>query len=290
MSRRKILRVVAGVEDDQAHPVEHAPLDPVDDRIGDLAVGAVAPPGQHVGRREDRVGQAVIGLVERRGPDVEAGLAEARRDRRVDPVRVDAATGGSERSWRHSFQTVTRVIERHATADALRGAAGTVARPRHRAPPIARIASQSRAMRRPTSGGLGFSIWPDRTLRNCSQTGSGATDRTLRRRRRPARWISSRSPQMPVRRIASVGEDADVGVAGRDRAAAGVHRHERTGREPAHHRRPDVDGPAIVLQPRGDLGEILAGEVRDRVEHVGAGVEQEAAAGEVGLLRAMSHR
>src|SRR5437773_11111870 len=33
------LRVVARVEDDQAHPVEHAPLDPIDDRIVDLVVG-----------------------------------------------------------------------------------------------------------------------------------------------------------------------------------------------------------------------------------------------------------
>ena len=85
------LRVVARVEDDQAHPVEHAPLDALDDRVGDLVVRDVAPPGQDVGRREDRVGQAVLGLVERGRPDVEPGLAQAVGDRAVDAVRVDRA-------------------------------------------------------------------------------------------------------------------------------------------------------------------------------------------------------
>ena len=46
----------------------------------------------------------------------------------------------------------------------------------------------------------------------------------------------------------------------------------------------DVDRAAVVLEPGGDLGEVLAGEVRDRVEHVGARVEQEAAARQRRLL------
>ena len=73
-------------------------------------------------------------------------------------------------------------------------------------------------------------------------------------------------------------EHADVRVTGRDRAADRVHRDQRPGREPAHHDRPDVDRPAIVLEPRGDVGEVLTGEVGDRVEHVGTGIEQEPAA------------
>ena len=50
-------------------------MDALDDRVGHLVVGDVAPPGQDVGRGENLVGQAVLGLVERGRPDVEAGLA-----------------------------------------------------------------------------------------------------------------------------------------------------------------------------------------------------------------------
>src|SRR6185503_19786200 len=42
------LRVMAGVEDDQPHAVEDAPLDPIDDRVVDLAVCDMAPPRQDV--------------------------------------------------------------------------------------------------------------------------------------------------------------------------------------------------------------------------------------------------
>jgi hypothetical protein len=41
---------------------------------------------------------------------------------------------------------------------------------------------------------------------------------------------------------------------------------------------------AVVLEPGRDLGDVLAGQVADRVEHVRAGVEQEAAARQLGLL------
>ena len=80
---------MAGVKDDQAHPVEDPALDPIDDGVGDLGVGGMAPPGQDVGRGEDLLGQAVLGLVERRDPDVEPGIAQPVGDRRVDPVGVD---------------------------------------------------------------------------------------------------------------------------------------------------------------------------------------------------------
>ena len=60
------------MEDDEAHPVEDARVDAIDDRVRHLVVGDVAPPGQDVGLGEDRVGQAVLGLVQGRGPDLEA--------------------------------------------------------------------------------------------------------------------------------------------------------------------------------------------------------------------------
>ena len=76
-------REVARVQDDQAHPVEDPGVDPVDDVVAHLVMRDVAPPGQHIRLGEDRVGQAVVRLVERRRPDLEAaGLAQALRDRR----------------------------------------------------------------------------------------------------------------------------------------------------------------------------------------------------------------
>jgi len=52
-----------GVKRDKTHPVEDVLLDPVDDRLLDLVVGAVAPPGEDVRLREDVLGEAVLGFV-----------------------------------------------------------------------------------------------------------------------------------------------------------------------------------------------------------------------------------
>ncbi len=84
-------RKVTRMQDDQPHPFEDAPLDAVDDCIGHLSVSDVTPPCQHVRRGEDRVGQPVLRLVERCGSHLEATLAQAVRDGRVDPIRVDGA-------------------------------------------------------------------------------------------------------------------------------------------------------------------------------------------------------
>ena len=46
------LREVPRVEDDEAHPVEDARVDAIDDRVAHLVVGGVAPPDQGVGRGE----------------------------------------------------------------------------------------------------------------------------------------------------------------------------------------------------------------------------------------------
>ena len=69
------------MEDDQAHPVEHAGVDPLDGLVADLVVGQVPPPGQHVGLGEDRRGQALVRFVEGRRPDLEAVVARADRPR-----------------------------------------------------------------------------------------------------------------------------------------------------------------------------------------------------------------
>jgi hypothetical protein len=43
------LRIVARVQDDEPHPLEHARLHPAHHLVAHLVVGLVAPPGQHVG-------------------------------------------------------------------------------------------------------------------------------------------------------------------------------------------------------------------------------------------------
>ena len=85
------------MEDDEAHPVEHTLLDRRRDVVCDVVVEEVAPPGQHVGRLEDRVVEAVTRLVERRGPNLHAlaeVLADRAGDRLVHPLRIDRAHGG----------------------------------------------------------------------------------------------------------------------------------------------------------------------------------------------------
>ena len=94
----------------------------------------------------------------------------------------------------------------------------------------------------------------------------------------PGRWISRRSPQTPVRRVGALAEHADVRPERRDRAPAAVHGHERARREAGHDHGAHVDRVAVVLEPGRELGDVLAREVGDGVEHVRPGVEQEAAA------------
>jgi hypothetical protein len=86
------LGVVAGMQDEQPHAPQHGVLHTRGHGVVDVLVRGVPPPGQHVGFREDRVGQAVLGLLERRRPGphpiAELGL-QALGDGGVHPVRVD---------------------------------------------------------------------------------------------------------------------------------------------------------------------------------------------------------
>ena len=150
-----------------------------------------------------------------------------------------------------------------------------------RAPPRdddSRIASHSRAIRRPTSGGLGLGSRPARTSRNCCHTVFGRTERTGRSVAAPCRWSSRRSPQMPVRSVPALAEQADVGAERRDRAAAAVHRDQRPGRQPRDHRARTSTGLPSSSSHAATCDDVLAGEVGDGVEQVGARVEHEAAA------------
>ena len=94
ISRREDLGEVAGVQHEQAHPAEHPLVDALDDRVVDLVVGGVPPPGEHVGVVEHLLGQPVLGLVlgggahlARRRRGARAGRRRWRRACRRDSAR-----------------------------------------------------------------------------------------------------------------------------------------------------------------------------------------------------------
>ena len=90
----------------QAHAVQHALLYAVDDLVAYLAVRPwphqiSTSVYEHIrsGRAPARPGSPC---------DLEPGLAQRRRDRLVDAFGIDPADLLCSRSWRYSFQTVTR--------------------------------------------------------------------------------------------------------------------------------------------------------------------------------------
>jgi len=87
---------VGGVEDDEPHAaIDYPVVDPVDDGVTHLLVSPVPPPDEHVGLGESIVGEAVLRLVHRGRPDLEAGPAlQMLRDGAVDPLRVDPGDVG----------------------------------------------------------------------------------------------------------------------------------------------------------------------------------------------------
>src|SRR3954471_21273869 len=198
------LRMMRRVQDDETHTVEDAAMDALDDRVVHLAMRGMAPPGEHVRLREYVFAESVLGLVERRRPHVEPGVAQALRDDGVDAVGVDLcdrrvasllAVLRPDRDPRHDAACVSEFAA--PTAPARPVEIGTALPSVTTAPPFwadKRIASQSRAIRSPTSAGFGFGAPPARTWLKRSHTDAGPSDETRRKRRRPARWSSSRSP------------------------------------------------------------------------------------------------
>ena len=92
MSRLKIFEEMAGMKHDQPHAFPHALRDPLHHRVLDTAVSLVAPPEKHVGAGEFLGRQAVLGLLQRGGADLDAAFGpKRRRDRVVNSVRIDAA-------------------------------------------------------------------------------------------------------------------------------------------------------------------------------------------------------
>ncbi len=81
------------MEHDQAHASQHPPLDPLDHRVVDLGMGAMAPPEQDVGLIEPGRRQAMLGLVEGRGIGGDAMGRQACLDRAVDAIRIELLHG-----------------------------------------------------------------------------------------------------------------------------------------------------------------------------------------------------
>ena len=85
----KHLGVMAGMQDHETHAVEHPLLHPVDDGVVDLGVRHMAPPGQDVGRIEDRLAQAMLRLVQCGGRGFVAAFAQTGGEAGVDAVGID---------------------------------------------------------------------------------------------------------------------------------------------------------------------------------------------------------
>ena len=139
-------------------------------------------------------------------------------------------------------------------------------------------------MRSPISGGLGFSISPLRTSKNCSQVPlDGVTGNLAERFTILALHLQPFTPRAgPQDRLGA--EHVNIRFAGLDRIAARMHGHIRAGLQAAHHDAHNIDGFSPVIHPRRDFDKILPGEIGNRVEHVRTRIEQHPAAGDVRLL------
>lgn len=81
--------MVAGMQHHQSHPGQHALLHPVDDRVLNLVMRHVTPPGQNVGAVEQVLRQALVRIINRAALNEKAAIREASGDSTVHAVRVD---------------------------------------------------------------------------------------------------------------------------------------------------------------------------------------------------------
>ena len=87
---------MAGVKNNQSHAGEDAFLDPVDDLVADLSVGAVPPPEQNVGIVEHFLGETMIRLFQRCRPNFKIPFrVQEIRNRLMDSFRIDRLYSGT---------------------------------------------------------------------------------------------------------------------------------------------------------------------------------------------------
>ena len=82
------------MQHDQAHAVQDPRVNPLDDAVVHFLVSHVPPPDQHVGLRQRRFAETVLGLVEGSGSDLEAPVAQVIGDRAVDALGIDRGNSG----------------------------------------------------------------------------------------------------------------------------------------------------------------------------------------------------
>ena len=211
----------------------------------DLVVRRVPPPGEHVGLLQHLVGQAVLGVVQGRGPD-DAPVAEVLDDalprwscasRRGRSARTDSSTC----SWRFSPQTVTRIgVVRCAATAGLSGQGGG------RGDPCRRIG-------RPRRGRVGAGRRGGRRAGAALRSRSVAANSSVIVRH----TVASSAGALGIVDEAGVGHDVEVHAARavrrrdgqRDLPDGAVPVDGRGGRDPAAHRRPDLgDRPGHRLE------------------------------------------
>ena len=138
-------------------------------------------------------------------------------------------------------------------------------------------------MRKPTSGGQGFSILPARTCVNCSQAprilGRPSTSTSSVS---PARRMSRRLPYIQVRMTPPVRFTyISLSQAG-DAIATAVERHQRARFQPPHDDAIDIrPGRPRLSSQAATVEKSSADECTDRVQHMRAGIEQETAASDL---------
>lgn len=81
--------MVAGMQHQQAHALQHTLLHTIDQPVADLLMRHMAPPEQHVGIVEHAVRQALVGIVKRATADFEIRMGNAGGNRAVDAIRID---------------------------------------------------------------------------------------------------------------------------------------------------------------------------------------------------------
>ena len=78
------------MKNDQPHSVEDSVLHALDHFVGDLVVGPMSPPDEHVGGRERVARQPVLRLVQRGRANLQVLLlGERSGDRLVNPIGVE---------------------------------------------------------------------------------------------------------------------------------------------------------------------------------------------------------
>lgn len=86
----KNFREVRRMEDDQPHPIEHSPLDTLDNAVRDLVVVHMAPPDEDIRAGKDFFTKAMFWFVKRGGPHYKAGVhLEHLGQLRMDSFRID---------------------------------------------------------------------------------------------------------------------------------------------------------------------------------------------------------